>query len=1416
MPSSSIGAKSKAAGFRHRLWKALIWTLSILLMLFMLAVSGILFFLSSEIALQQAIAWVQKTVPGTLSVNSIKGNLLGILTIDGFSYSQDELQITIGKLYLRWNPSALFMMQVSISEFSVDQLSLRLPATPAESPPAQPFVGLVLPVGIAVHQASISDFNIFKQEGAPIHIQKIDLSAFASGNQIEIQQFAITAFDSNIQAQGTVKLAPKLPLAINLQWSHHSATGPPIAGSGLVFGDLQRLQISQDFKSPILAKLNLVLNDIEHNPRLQAKLTLNQADLAGLTTSIPGQITGNIQSTGDLNNITVTGSLTVQTPITGALSINLDSKYSNKVFDLKYFTLTNNQGARIALKGNYVLGNNSGQITANLNWQNLQWPMVGNPVSISSSGGKLEIKGTPNNYRYNLKTALGLANFPSLTINGNGIGNLTSLDLEQLALKFDKHGNIINSGKIIWNPELAWDARVQVKNIDIQVLHPELAGNISFLLASAGKLIDNRPQLTANISRLSGKVRGYPLRGAVELSIAESELHLTQLFINSGPNRLQADGRVGKDVAINLEIKAPKLVALWPQLQGALQAQGTVSGTLGTSPLLNAKELKPNISWQAKIKVQRFDPSLLRADFPGSINFTLGTQGNFDNGKVGVDVELQNLSGRLRGYPLAGNGLIHMNAGELAITRLELKSGPNRLFAKGHVGTNLDLILNLKAPNLAILVPELVGNVNMNAKITGPSVTPTLKANIQANNLGYTIADKDRKNKLFLKHLKSDVNVDLSQAKGVIALEINGQDLQVIDHHWSAINLTANGNTTKHQVSFGLISDKAPNTNLVLDAGLDANKSWQGRIQHLELAIPKIASWQLQNPVNFALDSTQQSIQPLCLKSLIVDICGKFTAANNQGWEASVEVTKLNFASFKPWIPEPLDISGYADLDASIKTTPNGKIQGRANLVIPRGRLKTTTPSIPDMEFSGTNLSVGLDAQGGYAKLNLPLVNLGSIQMDIALPNLDLKILDVNKQQILGRIQASIPNLGFLSVISPQISGVQGRFNLDYHLSGLVMQPDIRGQALLERGVVNIPALGLKLENIHFTALGLGSNSLQYQGNTKSGSGNLAISGTTQLNFTTGVSTSANITGTNYLVMNVPEAEVQITPNVTVSYKNNRADVDGEVQVPFARIRPRSLPQTAVVNSKDLIIDNKVEPSQKALNLHAKIRLTLSKMVSFEGFGLRANPSGSLLLVQMPNRPLRGRGRIGIIDGTFKSYGQDLNITHGYAIFSDSPIDNPGLDVQASRTIDEITVGVKVNGTAQQPNVTLFSDPDMSQNDILSYMVTGRPAGKISGNGNLTRDEVASMLLSSGVGHITDELARRIGIDDLKVQTTSTGVESVAAGSYLSPRLYIQYKNSPGTQDSSVRLRYDLNKRFQLQTETGKYQGIDLFYTIER
>jgi translocation and assembly module TamB len=101
---------------------------------------------------------------------------------------------------------------------------------------------------------------------------------------------------------------------------------------------------------------------------------------------------------------------------------------------------------------------------------------------------------------------------------------------------------------------------------------------------------------------------------------------------------------------------------------------------------------------------------------------------------------------------------------------------------------------------------------------------------------------------------------------------------------------------------------------------------------------------------------------------------------------------------------------------------------------------------------------------------------------------------------------------------------------------------------------------------------------------------------------------------------------------------------------------------------------------------------------------------GDLKVVQ-DSRGLGLNGQMNIPSGRFHAYGQDLIVRKGELFFSGPP-DQPLLNIEAIRnpdaTEDDVTAGFTCHREAIQPKLEVFSDPAMSQQEALSYLLRGQ------------------------------------------------------------------------------------------------------------
>ena len=187
-------------------------------------------------------------------------------------------------------------------------------------------------------------------------------------------------------------------------------------------------------------------------------------------------------------------------------------------------------------------------------------------------------------------------------------------------------------------------------------------------------------------------------------------------------------------------------------------------------------------------------------------------------------------------------------------------------------------------------------------------------------------------------------------------------------------------------------------------------------------------------------------------------------------------------------------------------------------------------------------------------------------------------------------------------------------------------------------------------------------------------------------------------------------------------------------------------------------------------------------------------------------------GELNIEQGKYTAYARKLDIQRGRLIFTGGPIGNPGIDIRAIKVFPDVTAGVNVRGTLLQPRISFFSDPSLTQSQIVSLILAGgsleTAQNRQAGAGN--------ELLAQGGAILAQQLGSHVGIEDVSLESDLTNETSLVLGRYLSPRLYVSYGIALTQQLNVLKLRYSLGDRWTIKTEVGQARGADLVYTIQK
>ncbi len=241
---------------------------------------------------------------------------------------------------------------------------------------------------------------------------------------------------------------------------------------------------------------------------------------------------------------------------------------------------------------------------------------------------------------------------------------------------------------------------------------------------------------------------------------------------------------------------------------------------------------------------------------------------------------------------------------------------------------------------------------------------------------------------------------------------------------------------------------------------------------------------------------------------------------------------------------------------------------------------------------------------------------------------------------------------------------------------------------------------------------------------------------------------------------------------------------------------------------------NRVQPN-------VEVSLDLGPEFEVQGRGLKTRLEGQVTVRSAPAQTEpRAFGEVRTVAGTYRAYGQQLNIETGVLRFT-GPYDDPALDILALRQLPENVdqrVGVQINGSAADPRVRLYAEPDLPDADKLGWLVLGKPASA-SGAQAFVLQQAARQLLSRGGEPVDGALAKTLGLDEVGFQSPTTGADgttteaALTVGKRLSSDLYLSYEQSLAGAVSTVSIFYDLSKRLTLRARAGTENAVDLIFT---
>lgn len=822
-------------------------------------------------------------------------------------------------------------------------------------------------------------------------------------------------------------------------------------------------------------------------------------------------------------------------------------------------------------------------------------------------------------------------------------------------------------------------------------------------------------------------------------------------------------------------IAAAGAIAWAPQPQGALQGQ-----------------------------IEALDPALLAPAWPGSINgeFTVSTESGSPAGAVpALRFTLGLRDSRLRGYPLKLDAEGRYAAQRLDLARLHVESGGSLLEASGRASPPYDLQARLLSPDLGEIAPGAAGEASLQARFSGTLDHPHLIAEgqlVQASWRDYAVAS-----------LQLDADLDYD---GELRLDLQARQLAaaaLVDE----LKLDGRGRRDDHRLALSAALPQAA-LELVLAGGYDAGaRRWQGRIEQAGVAPRRLAPWALEAPAALSLALPAVGLSAELGRACWSSAPGRACIEAELGpasLRAGFEVQDLALAYFQPLLPPELRLEGAVDGSGLLRSAGGGVQQARAELRTSAGAVQLGEQRFA---FLPASLLVSDDGEG-RAALRFPL-QVGGIELDARLaPGAVLA-----DRALSGELRLDFPDLGFVAALSPELSAVAGQLRGRYELGGRAGAPELQGEAQITGGGFELTRLGLTIRELAATLRGSPGGRLALAARARSGEGSIALDGRIE----PGPRLALQLRGDNVQLANLPEARVWASPDLQFQLDGRQAFLRGSVIVPRAELLYTQRDSGVAPSEDQVIVDAAGRPQEAgdALALRSELRVELGERVRLEALGLKTRLEGSITAIDEPGRETTGHGELRLVEGRYKAYGQDLDIRTGKLLFNGGPIDKPGLDLQAVREPrEDVLVGIHVRGTLDKPLLNLYSEPSMTQQQQLSWLLLGRPLEQTGASQD--RDMLANAAVALGLGggnRLAQNLRGGLGLDEVSIGAEpgeSSDQAMFTVGKYLSPKLFVSYGVGLFQAGSAFRLLYDLGRGFKLSTESGVATGGDLLYTVER
>ncbi|MFM0355352.1 translocation/assembly module TamB domain-containing protein [Paraburkholderia nemoris] len=870
--------------------------------------------------------------------------------------------------------------------------------------------------------------------------------------------------------------------------------------------------------------------------------------------------------------------------------------------------------------------------------------------------------------------------------------------------------------------------------------------------------------------------------------------------------------------------------------QGAAEA-GSTAGAKSAAPGDKAAAVVKNTA-KAAVRtevVQRKTPAPRRAAPPAHkiearVNGTLTAAGML--GPVfTTKAEFKLGPSVYDGLPLTGGGVVQLSGSRILPSRANLSVAGNQVDLQGSFGARGDrLRFRVDAPELERLGFGLAGLIAADGDVTGSFAHPNVVLNYKAdsvvfssNRIGHAEGHAE---------LRDGANGALVFTTDARNLSAGGVDLTTLTARLSGTR----ANHTLEAAATGKLQDRPLDLTLAANGKLTEARDgtrWDGTVTRLQnrgtpalnLESPLAVS---AGPNRLTLGATRLTLEGavLSLKSFAFDH-GKIQSAGTLTDISLVRLQDLRrqITGEPPVVKTDLVFDG--DWDFALGSTASGRVQlkrrsGDVTVEIGRG---LASLGITDMsaraEFSGGNrLNATVHAQAS---------RIGVIDAD-AHTTLVMRdgFLTVNEEgAVSGNVNANVPSLKTTGGLFGPSYLLDGHLALKLALGGTVAKPNLTGSLIGDGLSATMVDQGVQLKD-GVVRIALSQNLVDFQQVEFHGaSGTLRATGRVRLDGAQ-PDLTASIVADKLELFAAPDRNLSLSGSASVANAGAEGGmaINGKFVVDHAlfdmpeQSAPKLGDDVVVVRPDGTVAGERPPPQVAGTNKpigpfapRANIDISLGNNFRFRGMGADLGLSGTITAMSAPNLPLRAVGNVRVTQGsTYTAFGRKLNIENGFFTFN-GPVANPGINILAMRRNQQVEAGVQVTGTVQFPVAKLVSEPNVADNEKLSWLLFGHGTDQGNNLGQQSTMTTALALLGSASGK---RIAQTFGLDEFSIGRSEVGLtdpQVVMVSKAINEWLVVGYEQGLQSASNAIKATVNLTRYWSVAAYGGTFDGIELLYT---